>query len=209
MAIPESPDRSLILASQSPRRSALLRQAGIEFQTDPPRIEEPALRQGSFTPAAFAQALSYFKARSVAYDYPDHIVLGADTVVAVGPRMFGKPADVDDARQILLTLTGTTQDVITGVTLYHAGSDRRLIRHDLTRVTMRTMTDEELNDYLDSGEWEGKAGAYGIQDTADRFVTRLEGSFSNVVGLPVELVSKMLEEFDPSQPAVASSSHRP
>lgn len=185
-------DRVIILASQSPRRIALLREAGIAFEAVTPRHAEPDLADWPLGPAAFAESAAYFKARSVAEDHPDRIVLGADTVVALGGVIFGKPADAADARRILAALAGTTQQVITGVALYRHAARRRLIRHAVTHVTMRPMTDAELDEYIAGGEWEGKAGAYGIQGTADRFVERTEGSFSNVVGLPVELVVEML-----------------
>jgi septum formation protein len=185
----------IILASQSPRRSALLAEAGIPFEAVAPRYEEPATGGLHVNPAAFAQSVSYYKAASLADDYPDRFILGADTVVAVGNHMFGKPADVNDARDILTALMGVTQQVITGVTLLHAASDRRLIAHDITNVTMRKMSPEELDTYLAGGDWEGKAGAYGIQGEADRFVEKCEGSYSNVVGLPVELVKRMLRKF--------------
>lgn len=188
--------KAIVLASQSQRRAELLREAGIAFEVAAPRFEEPVIEEAHVSPWKLAESLSYFKARSVADAYPDRIVLGADTVVAVGQRVFGKPVDADDARRILAALLGTTQEVITGVTLYRAADERRLIRHAVTRVTMRPMTPDELDAYLAGGDWAGKAGAYGIQGEADRFVTRLEGSRSNVVGLPIELVRQMLAEFE-------------
>ncbi|MEK7732222.1 MAG: Maf family protein, partial [Planctomycetota bacterium] len=130
----------------------------------------------------------------------DGWVLAADTIAALGGRVFGKPADRDDARRILKSLSGTTHQVITGVTLLDASSGVRLIRHDSTNVIMRRLTDSEIEDYLDSGAWEGKAGAYGIQDKGDAFVERIEGSFTNVVGLPMELVARMLDEFARNAP---------
>lgn len=185
----------LILASQSPRRSQLLREAGIPFEVVEPRYVEPEPETWEFSALELAEAASYFKARSVAQGYPDRIVLGADTVVALGDQLFGKAQTAADARRILSTLSGTTHEVITGVTLYTSKRHRRLIRHAVTRIHMRRMTDAELDDYVASNEWQGKAGAYGIQDTGDRFIERIEGSFSNVVGLPVELVQEMLDTF--------------
>lgn len=182
----------IILASQSPRRAALLREAGIAFEVVLPQHDEPAIADWRFSAVELAESAGYFKARGVAERYPNRLILGADTVVSLDGRIYGKPADVDDARRILSTLTGTTHEVITGVALLEPAAGRRMIRHDTTRVTMRKMTAAEMNEYLASREWEGKAGAYGIQDRADAFVTRLEGSFSNVVGLPVELVQQML-----------------
>jgi septum formation protein len=183
----------LVLASSSPRRRELLAEAGFEFDVVKPPIEEPANFQEGVTPAARAQALAYFKARSVAERHPNACVLGADTVVAVAGRVLGKPADRGDAESMLRTLSGTRHAVISGVAVL--GPDGiRVIASDTTYVTMRPLPDQEVTEYLDSGEWIGKAGAYAIQETADRFVVRVEGSFSNVVGLPMELVARMLAE---------------
>lgn len=185
----------IILASQSPRRSALLAEAGVAFEIVPPTCDEPTTTGTHDDPARFAESISYFKARSVADAHPDRVVLGADTVVAVGRTIYGKPVDMHDARRILSALLGITQQVITGVTLYRAADRRRSICHEVTHVTMREMSDEELDAYLAGGDWEGKAGAYGIQGEADRFVERCDGSYSNVVGLPIELVKRMLAGF--------------
>jgi septum formation protein len=114
-------------------------------------------------------------------------------VVSVGARVLGKPAGRAEAEQMLRTLSSTRHAVITGVALLEPDGRRR-IASDVTFVRMRELTDEEIAGYLTSGEWRGKAGAYAIQETADRFVVAVEGSFSNVVGLPVELVSHMLQE---------------
>jgi len=187
--------KPIILASQSPRRAALLREAGIAFETAVPKYDEPTIPCWQGRPADLAEALSYFKAASLAGDYPDRLILGADTVVAWHGQIYGKPHDAADARRILSDLMGTTQDVITGVTLFHAATRRRLMRHAVTKVTMRRMTAQELDNYIAGGDWAGKAGAYGIQDSGDRFITKTEGSFSNVVGLPIELLREMLDEF--------------
>lgn len=187
--------RPIILASQSPRRVDLLREAGIAFEAVSPVGPEPDMNSWPSTPEEFARSASCQKAGSVAARYPDRVILGADTVVALNGRIYGKPADRDEARQILSSLAGVAQDVITGVTILHPAKGRQITECDVTRVTMRPMSAEEIEAYLDSGEWEGKAGAYGIQGTADRFVEKVEGSFSNVVGLPVEMVVRMLAAF--------------
>jgi len=186
----------LILASQSPRRAQLLREQGYDFEIRPSPLHEPILPSGHLSPEAWAEALAFFKARSVAEAMDDGIVLAGDTVVSVGATLFGKPSDRADARRILEALAGTTHQVITGVALVNAATGDRLIRHDRTSVTMRALTAAELESYLDSGAWAGKAGAYGIQDHGDAFVVGIEGSFSNVVGLPVELVTQMLRSWN-------------
>lgn len=188
--------RPIILASQSPRRVDLLREAGIAFEAVAPTCVEPDVGSWTRSPEQFVRSAACQKACSVADRYRDRVILGADTVVALNGRIYGKPADRDDARRILSALAGVTQDVITGVTILQPAKGRQLVECDVTRVTMRPMSDEEIEAYLDSGEWEDKAGAYGIQGTADQFVEKVEGSFSNVVGLPVERVLRMLAEFD-------------
>lgn len=194
-----------VLASNSPRRRQLLSEAGYDFKVVSPPWPEPAAEEMHRSAAAFAQATSYYKARSVASLCRTKVILAADTVVARDGRIFGKPVDREDARQILSSLSGTTHEVITGVTVMDPRSGRRVITMDRTAVTMRLMTPEELDQYLDSGEWQDKAGAYGIQDIGDKFVAGINGSFSNVVGLPMELVTGLLERFD-IQPTALSRS---
>ncbi len=186
---------TLTLVSSSPQRRNLLREAGYRFRIIEPRLHEPDDRDKSpnLTPAQHAQALAYFKARSVADENPDCLLLGADTVIAVGNDVFGKARDRDDAARILRVLTTTPHQVITGVALLHPAGDRRLIAHAATRMVMRPMSDEQLEGYLDSGAWEGKAGAYGLQAGGDAFVERIEGSYSNVIGLPMELLARLLQ----------------
>jgi len=185
----------LILASASPRRAELLREHGYDFTVMASPLAEPVDFPDEASPVERAQSSSYFKAKSVAGLAGDGWVLAADTIAALGDRVFGKPADRDDARMILKSLSGTTHQVITGVTLLDASSGVRLIRHDSTNVIMRRLADSEIEDYLDSGAWKGKAGAYGIQDKGDAFVERIEGSFTNVVGMPMELLAEMLTAF--------------
>jgi len=191
----ETNDKPIILASRSPRRSVLLREAGITFEAVPPKYHEPNPTGWRLGPQDYAESVSHSKALSVAGDYPDRVILAADTLVALGGEIIGKPADQDDAQAILRRLFGTTHQVMTGVTIYQPAAQRCITRHAVTTATMRPMSDEQLDAYLAGGEWENKAGAYGIQGSADAFVTIVEGSFSNVVGLPVELVLDMLAEF--------------
>lgn len=182
-----------ILASNSPRRRQLLCEAGYAFRVVVPPLEEPNEQGGSLSPAQQAEALAYYKARAVADQVGDELpILAADTVVTDGRRVFGKPADADDARRILGQLAGTRHQVITGVALLARG--KRVIASQSTTVQMRPMTPAELDNYIRSNAWQGKAGAYGIQDQGDAFVERVEGSFSNVVGLPMELVVPLLDK---------------
>jgi len=185
----------LILASASPRRTSLMQEYGYSFDIVPPPLEEPDHLAADATPMQQAEALSYFKARSVATLVSAGFVLAGDTIVALADRVFGKPVNRDDAKRILSSLSDTTHHVITAVTLLDASTGKRMIRHDMTAVTMKALSDAELEAYLDTDAWAGKAGAYGIQDRGDAFVTSTEGSFTNVVGFPMELVSEMLAEW--------------
>ena len=180
---------TLILASSSPRRKALLAQAAIEFRAESPATDEVAPEQGD--PHRVALENAEAKARAVAGD----LVLGADTVVAVGDRLLGKAKDAGEARAILEALSGTTHRVVTGVAL--RAQESVFLRSVETRVTMRVWSDAEIDAYIESGEWRGKAGAYAIQESADRFVTRIEGPYDNVVGLPVDAVRELLAEATP------------
>lgn len=218
-----SPSPTLILASGSPRRAQLLRDAGYQFDIVKPDVDEDALLDAGYPPAELAERLALLKARAgrdMAARAESAVVLGGDTVVALGNRVYGKAETADDARRILRELTGNAQQVITGVTLITGGSHERTA-HSVTTVWMREISQSELEDYIASKEWKGKAGAYGIQDPGmfdpagtlnspgkasetgqphssskpgAGFVTRIEGSYSNVVGFPMELVTKMLTE---------------
>jgi len=184
----------LVLASSSPRRRQLLRQAGIAFRVVAPPITEPAPVPRGVSAARQAEALAYFKAKAaLELAEPGEYVLAADTLVALGRRILAKPADRAEAREMLHSLSGTTHEVITGVVLLGPGA-QRLIASETTRVTMRPMSGQEIDAYIASGEWAGKAGAYAIQETADRFIEDVSGSFTNVVGLPMELVDRMIGE---------------
>ena len=192
----------LILASSSPRRRQLLAEAGLQFQVVAPPLPEPNQQSEGLSPTEHAEALAYFKARAVADSHPGDVVLGADTVVAAASRLLGKADGAKQARAMLESLSGTRHQVITGVALL-GPCGKRLITSDVTWVTMRKMTGREIQAYVDSGEWIGKAGAYAIQMTADRYVEKLEGSFSNVVGLPMELVTRLLRVLFPDLQAEA------
>ncbi len=202
----------LILASASPRRAQLLSDNGYRFEVVPPPLAEPDETTHQVPPEQHAEALSYYKARSVAGmpGFADAVILAADTVVAYRDRIFGKPGDADEARSILSVLAGTTHRVITGVTVLHPARGLRLIGHEVTQVTMRPMPPEVLDQYIASGSWQGKAGAYGIQDHGDAYIERIQGSFTNVVGLPMSLVARMLDQAgyvrsEPSQTAASRS----
>ena len=183
--------RRLVLASASPRRQQLLREAGYDFAVFPADIDEDVYP--SLMPIELARHLSFEKAKSVAGRFPNDVVLAADTVVAFGDRAMSKPEEAEDARRMLTLLSGTTHIVITGVTVMQKESEVRQTGVAMSAVRMRAMSKLEIDAYVASGQWEGKAGGYGIQDQ-DPFVTKMTGSHTNVVGLPMELVEKMLAE---------------
>ena len=187
----------LVLASASPRRQELLRNASIPFEVQPTNI--PEVPQPGEAPRAFAERMAREKALAVFRQRPDDLVLGADTIVVVGPVILGKPRDDADAVRMLQVLSGRTHQVITGVCL--AGrQDRKTragfedVRSETTLVTMDNLSDDDIRTYISTGEPMDKAGAYAIQGKASRWVSRIEGDYFNVVGLPVLLVYKMLRE---------------
>jgi len=178
----------LVLASASPRRAELLRNAGIRFTARATEIPERQRRGES--PKTFALRLAREKARAIFARHPLRIVLGADTIVVIAGRVLGKPRNRRDARRMLRLLSGGTHQVSTAVCL--AGPGFEDARAETTRVTMRELSETEIRDYVASGEPMDKAGAYAIQGLASRFVSRIEGCYFNVVGLPVPLVYRML-----------------
>ena len=192
----------LILASASPRRQQLLREAGYAFIVHPSTIDESNV-PGGLAPGEVAENLARAKAEDVARAYPEDVVLGADTVVEFAGQMLNKPADAVDAERILRLLSGTIHSVITGVAVVHASQNLFLHDRVISTVQMRELGDRELADYITSRQWDGKAGAYGIQDP-DPFVTRTSGCQSNIVGLPMHMTAEMLEQAG-IRPASASA----
>ena len=182
-----------ILASRSPRRVELLNEAGFVFEAVPADIDEEHYPD-TITPIEVAEFLARSKAEAVAQLYPNHIVLGADTIVAHGDAVLGKPEDSEHARWMLGQLAGSEHIVASAVCLMHKHSDRVKISHSVSTVSMRPLSQAEIDLYVASGDWRGKAGGYGIQDR-DPFVTNMGGSLTNIVGLPMELTVPMLAAF--------------
>lgn len=180
----------LVLASASPRRKELLRNAHLAFTVAPADVHEK--REEGEAPAAYAERLARDKARAVADRHGAQLVLGADTIVVIGDEVLEKPADAEDAVRMLRRLSGRTHEVITGVCLKGNGFED--VRSETTHVTMSEIPEDEVAQYVASGEPMDKAGAYAVQGMASRWVTRLEGDYFNVVGLPVALVYRMLRE---------------
>jgi septum formation protein len=181
----------LILASSSPRRQALLRSAGFEFEVRPSSVVEESLLGEA--PVTLVRRLAHEKARQVAaQSHAESLVLGADTSVVVDDDVLGKPGDREDASRMLRMLSGRSHQVLTGVCLVRAPGQIEALEHSSTVVWFRELSGTEIEDYVSSGEPMDKAGAYAIQGRASRFVTRIEGCYSNVVGLPLSLVDEML-----------------
>lgn len=180
----------VLLASASPRRAELLRAAGFEFDVQPANADE-SVHPGE-TPDSYVRRVAEAKARAVLPFADNRVVLAADTTVVVDSHMLAKPENDADAARMLRLLSGRRHEVLTGVTL--ATPKRMLTRVDTTIVEFAALSDEDIAWYVASGEPIDKAGAYGVQGLASRFVTRIEGSYSNVVGLPVALVSTLLTE---------------
>jgi septum formation protein len=179
----------LILASSSPRRAELLTQAGFEFQIDAADVDETVLSGES--PDAYVARVAREKARVVATRHAaDAVILAADTTVVVEGEILAKPLDAADATRMLTLLSGTVHDVLTGVVVVSGG--RESVEVVRTRVHFIELTAADIAWYVATGEADGKAGAYGIQGRAARFVDWIEGSWSNVVGLPVATVARML-----------------
>lgn len=178
----QTPLQGIVLASRSPRRQELLTQIGVSFTTVDPNVDE--CRQAGEQPAAFVERLALAKAAAgQALAGNGRPVLGADTAVVIDGEILGKPVDGEEAGAMLQRLSGRTHRVLTGIALAEPGGVRSLVV--TSRVTFRRLRVEEIAAYRDSGETAGKAGAYAIQGRAAIFVSHLEGSYSNVVGLPL------------------------
>jgi septum formation protein len=191
--VPSDPDFFLILASASPRRRELLAGMGIRFRVEISRAHEK--HSVFLSPVENAQFNAWRKALAVSGLFPQDIVLGADTVVSLENRIFGKPRDLAEAAWMLRQLRGRVHQVITGVCLMRGDPPLQRLFHDLTHVTFHEVDDDQVRRYLDCIEPLDKAGAYAIQDHGDLLVARFEGSFSNVIGLPTEKLGMHLARF--------------
>jgi septum formation protein len=182
----------LILASASPRRRRMLSEAGYHFVVDPSGIDEPEPAAGD-NARVYAAQLALRKAMCVAARHREGVILAADTACAVGGQILNKPHDRDDAERMLRAQEGREVQVVTALVLYQVQSNEWLGAIEMSTVFVRPLSDAERIDYLDSGQWRGKAGAYGVQDE-DPFVTVLSGSWSNVVGLPMEKLRALVDK---------------
>lgn len=196
--------RLLILASASPRRRSLLAAAGYRLLVDPSNVEEPEPDAEAIAdPAGYVLRLALIKARSVASRHDQGLVLAADTACFVNGEILNKPIDRDDADRMIRLQEDRETDVLTAIVLQPAGRDLWVAAVEKSAVYFRPLTPAERADHLDSGRWQGKAGAYGVQDD-DPYIRLARGSHSNVVGLPMERLAALLREYpalwDPGRP---------
>ena len=180
----------LILASKSPRRAEILTAVDWEFEAIAADVDETRL--AAEDAVSYVKRLARTKAQTVAQEFSDARVLGADTVVVIDEEILGQPRDDEEARRMLRLLSGNWHEVLTGVALVHAGSSQVLLGHETTRVLFAEMSAGEIDWYVATGEPRGKAGAYAIQGRGALFIKEIQGDYFNVVGLPVRLVFELL-----------------
>ncbi|WEK55353.1 MAG: Maf family protein [Candidatus Cohnella colombiensis] len=203
MSMSSSTEPTLVLASASPRRQELISLLGLPVQIQPSRVEEDTPTQ--WTPIQVVEGLALRKAQAVKdqlvlEEHPNSIVVGSDTIVVLDGDVLGKPSDDDHAFEMLRRLAGRTHEVYTGVALLSVADHKSVISHRVTRVKMRTLTDEQLLRYVATGESMDKAGAYGIQELGSLLVDSIEGCYFNVVGLPISLLADLLVDFGVNRP---------
>ena len=186
---------SIILASASPRRKKLLTEAGYKFRVVSSDIDESAFTSDGIDSCEYASELAMAKARNTAQKFPDSLIIGADTVVDFDGEIIGKPLDEKHAEEITRKLFSKPHKVITGVAIVRLSDKTEIVESDTTIVYPKKLTEKQIADHIKGKSWQGKAGAYGIQETGDEFVERIQGSLTNVMGFPMELVERLLKKF--------------
>lgn len=181
----------LILASGSPRRKEIMGLLGLEFLVQSSEFDESLVKEEN--PEDLVEELALQKALEVAKDYSDAVVVGGDTVVAVGGEILGKAKDVDEAREILNKLIGSEHEVVTGVAVVNTLTGGQLVGHEIARVKFRDVLEEELEEYLRAGYWQGFAGGYAIQGGAKSWVIERPAKLGTIIGMPVSLLVELLE----------------
>lgn len=185
---------AIILASASARRKQLLAEAGYNFTVITSEIDESDFSTEGISSCVYAEQLALAKAKDVAVRFADKLVIGADTIADLNGRIIGKPADAEDARRITTSLFSATHKVITGLAIVRLSDGIELTDSDTTIVYPKKLSPEQIEEHIKTKSWRGKAGAYAIQETGEKFIEKIEGSFTNVMGLPTELLQKMLKK---------------
>lgn len=196
--------RTIILASQSPRRKELLAKMGVNFTVVPSRFEEHLDHDRPVEEVAIELALG--KARDVAKQYPEAIVIGADTIVLIDGKQLGKPKDEAEARETLYHLAGKTNQVCTGLTVICQALEFELVEAVTSGVYFKPANDKDIETYLKSGDWHDKAGSYGLQSGAAPLVDYIEGHYDSILGLPTHILAVVLQQLGvAAKPAELSS----
>ena len=183
---------NIVLASQSPRRKELLEKCNVSFTCDPADIDETMDLSNNLNDEI--QNLAYRKAAEALKRHPDDLIIGSDTIVVLNNQVLGKPKDQADAFQMLKHLQGNTHEVITG--LCFLSKKRKYTAVSNSKVAFSTMNDEEINEYISTGECMDKAGAYGIQGFGGRYITKIEGDYYTIMGLPLNMVYEELKNYN-------------
>jgi septum formation protein len=189
-------EHKIVLASASPRRKELMQKHGLVFDVVVSDVDESKFAVDNITPQEYAKTLALAKAAYVAEDYPDSLVIGADTIADCDGKIIGKAENEQHAEFITRLLFSRPHRVITGVALVRPIDNIEIVDSDITIVYPRKMSDKQIAAHIKGGTWQGKAGAYAIQETGDEFVEKIDGSLTNVMGLPMELLDKLLSDID-------------
>lgn len=184
---------SIILASSSARRRELLAQAGYKFTVVRPDVDESGFVAVNIGPREYAEQLALAKAKSVADEFRDCLVIGADTIADFNGQIIGKPSDAKAAEQMTRKLFSAAHKVITAVAIVRLSDSTEIVESDVTVVYPRKVTDVQIAEHIKSQSWRNKAGAYAIRAEGDEFVEKIEGSLTNVMGLPMELLERLLK----------------
>lgn len=182
----------IILASQSPRRLELMHYLTNQFEVIPSDFPEREVEY-LVSPETYCRKLAFKKAECIAEKYPQDLIIGSDTLVVIGGKILNKPKDRTEARQMIHRMQGTVHQVITAFALLSSSQSIKVVDHVSTKVRFASMTDDEIEAYLDQGDYMGKAGAYAIQGAAAKYVECIEGDYYTVVGLPVARLYKELK----------------
>ncbi len=188
----EKAKASFILASASPRRKELLKKAGFQFEVVVPDVDESSFYSAGINAEEYAGRLALAKAKNVAEKFQDYFVIGADTVVDYQGEIIGKAGDEKHAEEIIKKLFSQSHKVVTAIAIVKLNAGIEIVESDTTVIFPKKMSPAQIAEHIKGGSWRDKAGAYAIQETGDEFVERIEGSLTNVMGLPMELLTRLL-----------------